>query len=43
MRNALLFDTFRDQQNIVAVTRVPETARATLFFAAGDEQAKQVP
>jgi hypothetical protein len=43
MRNALLFDAFRDQQNIVAVTRVPGDRRATLFFAAGDEQAKQVP
>ena len=43
IRNALLFDTFRDQQNIVAVMRMPGERRTTLFFASGDEKAQTVP
>jgi hypothetical protein len=36
VRNALLFDVFRDQQNIVAALRTAGDRRSTLFFAAGD-------
>jgi hypothetical protein len=43
LRNALMFDTFRDQQNIVAVMRLPGERRTTLFFAAGDEKEQVVP
>jgi hypothetical protein len=43
LRNALMFDTFRDQQNIVAVLRMPGERRTTLFFASGDEKEQVVP
>ena len=43
LRNALMFDAFRDQQNIVAVMRMPGERRTTLFFASGDETAQVVP
>lgn len=43
IRNALLFDAFRDQQNIVAVMRMPGERRTTLFFASGDDGAQTVP
>ena len=43
VRNARMFDAFRDQQNIVAVMRMPGERRTTLFFAAGDEKEQVVP
>ena len=36
LRNTLMFDLFRDQQNIVTALRMPGERRTTLFFASGD-------
>jgi hypothetical protein len=38
LRNTLMFDLFRDQQNIVTVLRMPGERRTTLFFAAGEDR-----
>lgn len=43
VRDALLFDGFRDQQNLVVVVRMPGERRTSLFFASGDDRAQRVP
>jgi hypothetical protein len=43
VRDALLFEHFRDQQNLAVVVRMPSERRTSLFFAAGDERAQAVP
>ena len=43
LRDALLFEHFRDQQNLAVVVRMPSERRTSLFFAAGDERAQTVP
>ncbi|MFL5574839.1 MAG: DUF6702 family protein [Gemmatimonadaceae bacterium] len=43
LRNTLLFDTFPDQQNVVAVLRMPGERRSTLYFAAGDGKEYALP
>ncbi len=43
LRDALLFEHFRDQQNLAVVLRMPGERRTSLFFAAGDEKAQVVP
>ena len=43
LRDALLFEHFRDQQNLAVVVRMPSERRTSLFFAAGDEKAQVVP
>jgi hypothetical protein len=42
LRNTLMFDVFRDQQNIVTVLRMPGERRTTLFFAAGEDREQVV-
>jgi len=36
MHIGLFFEQFRDQRNIVSVIRMPDGARTSLYFAAGD-------
>jgi hypothetical protein len=43
VRDALLFEHFRDQQNLAVVVRMPSEQRTSLFFAAGDDEAQTVP
>ena len=43
LRDALLFEHFRDQQNLAVVLRLPGDRRTSLFFAAGDTKAQVVP
>lgn len=43
LRNTLLFEAFRDQQNVVAVLRMPGERRSTMYFAAGDEKEYVLP
>lgn len=43
IRDALLFERFRDQQNLAVVVRMPGARRTSLFFAAGDETPQRVP
>ena len=43
LRDALLFEHFRDQQNLVVVLRMPGERRTSLFFAAGDTREQVVP
>jgi hypothetical protein len=43
LRNSLLFETFRDQQNLVAVLRMPGERRTSLYFAPGDLREQVVP
>ncbi|MGZ8378745.1 MAG: DUF6702 family protein [Gemmatirosa sp.] len=43
LRDALLFEHFRDQQNLAVVLRLPGDRRTSLFFAAGDTQEQVVP
>ncbi len=43
LRDALLFEHFRDQQNLAVVVRMPSERRTSLFFAAGDTKAQVVP
>ncbi len=43
LRDALLFEHFRDQQNLAVVLRMPGERRTSLFFAAGDGRAQTVP
>ena len=43
LRDALLFEHFRDQQNLAVVLRLPGDRRTSLFFAAGDPKAQVVP
>ena len=43
LRDALLFEHFRDQQNLAVVLRMPGERRTSLFFAAGDERAQAIP
>lgn len=38
MLNGVLFELFRDQQNIVQLLRLPEDRRRTLYFTAQDPQ-----
>ncbi len=40
--NGLLFDTWRDQQNIVQLLRLPGEERKTLYFTAGDPREQTV-
>ncbi len=42
MLNGLLFDAFKDQQNIVQLLRLPGDARRTLYFTAVDPRAQTV-
>ena len=34
----LFFEQFRDQRNIVSLIRMPDGARASIYFAAGDKK-----
>jgi hypothetical protein len=43
LRDALLFEHFRDQQNLAVVLRLPGERRTSLFFAAGDTREQVVP
>jgi hypothetical protein len=43
LRNALLTDAFRDQQNVVAVLRMPGERRSTLYFAGGEDREYLLP
>ena len=43
LRDALLFERFRDQQNLAVVLRMPGERRTSLFFATGDTKAQAVP
>jgi hypothetical protein len=43
LRDALLFEHFRDQQNLAVVLRMPGERRTSLFFAAGDTREQVVP
>ncbi|WP_309298173.1 DUF6702 family protein [Roseisolibacter agri] len=43
LRDALLFEHFRDQQNLAVVVRMPSERRTSLFFAAGDTKEQAVP
>ena len=42
LRQTLLHEWFRDQQNLVTVLRMPGERRTTLFFAAGDPREQVV-
>ncbi len=42
LRDALLFEHFGDQQNLVTVLRMPGERRTSLFFASGDERVQVV-
>ncbi len=43
LRDALLFEHFRDQQNLAVVLRLPGDRRTSLFFASGDTKEQVVP
>ena len=43
LRDALLFEHFRDQQNLAVVVRMPAERRTSLFFASGDTKEQVVP
>lgn len=40
--NEVLFETFRDQQNLVTVIKAPEDERRALFFQGGDRREQTV-
>lgn len=40
--NSVLFELFRDQQNLVTVIKAPEDRRRALYFHAGDVQEQSV-
>lgn len=40
--NEVLFDTFRDQQNLVTVIKAPEDERRALYFQGGDRREQTV-
>ena len=42
MLNALLFEAFDDQQNIVQILRMPEEERRTLYFTAREPKAQDL-
>jgi hypothetical protein len=42
LTNTLLFDQFRDQQNLVTVIKAPEDERRSLYFQGGDRREQQV-